>query len=456
MACRGSSERLYPVLLEGLDNDNPRVCYSYAELLLRSFPEKAIEPIMRCIATANTNVSDQLVRLIASESSEPVLVELMAMVDGGDGHLKATIYDVVLQYGDRDDLALINKALSDEQARVRAAGIKAALRQGGIELYSRGMAVWFDMLEGDWSQKMSVIDMQPLMACVNESDKCKVEKAYAQVFVVLLNSEGDARRAVIYKALSQWPEMQSSQLINLIKQDLKSIDPDLRRAATSCLHLFTDDQERKELIWLMLADGHASVRQASLKVKTGLYSNPKAVCVEWLMQDGAGTPRAQKVLLEALIAHGAEKNVLRQIADKKTGYAAELLSALKVIDDGSNRMICIVLEERLKEMIDLVLVAIEPVMDQSAVAVIRAGLNSKDAATAASAHEALHGIEDKKLAVLLSGLIDRQYDKALQQGYGKDFSNANEVLQWCVDNGDTWLRRCGESSLTSLSEKAYA
>ncbi len=456
-ACRGSSETLYPVLLDGLNNDNARVCYSYAELLLMSFPDKAIEPIMRRIATSETSVADQLIRLIASKSNEPVLTELLALVDVGDGHLKATIYDVVLQYGDGNDLALIKKALSDNQARIRAAGIQAALKHGSSELYSRGIAAWFELLEGDWKQRMSVINMQPLVNCVNELDKSRLEMVYAQVFVGLLDCEGDARRAVIYQALAQWPEIQSSKLIDLIKQDLKSIDPDLRRAATSCLHLFADDHERKALLWLMLADGHARVRETALKVKTGLYNNPKAVCIEWLMQDETGTPRAQKVLLEALIEQGAEKDVLRQIADKKAGYAAELLSAMKAIgNDQSNQIIHILLEERLKEMIDLVLVAIEPVMAQSAVAVIRAGLSSKDVATVASAHEALDEIEDRKLSVLLSSLIDRQHDKTLQQGYGKEFVNASEVLYWCVAHGDVWLKQCGESALMGLGETAYA
>ena len=160
-----------------------------------------------------------------------------------------------------------------------------------------------------------------------------------------------------------------------------------------------------------------------------------------------------------MINHGAEKERLKQIADRKSKYAGEILSALGVLEkagEPSTVMSKTVLEERLTEMIDLVLMAIAPTMEEGLIAVVRAGLSSKNAASIASAHEALQVIEDKQLAVLLSDMIDRKHDSATKHGYGKDFLNVKDALQWCVEYGDVWLRECSDKALMDMGKQTYA
>ena len=458
-AYRGNDGDLFLVLSKGLSSDDDRICLSYAELLISTFPEESVLPILLRIESAKSGLADQLIRLIGSEAGELVLSDLMALADKGDEHLKATIYDVVLEYDERDYPELIEIALSDQHSRIRVSGIKAAVRQGHGELYRRGMEAWYELLEGDWPHQMTVVDMQPLMAHVNDSQRRELIAIYTQMFVNLLAQEGDVRRGVIYKAIARWQDLQSEQLSDLIKQDMQSIDPKLRSAVAACLHVLPEDQDRNETLWAMLADGHASVRQTALRSMESLYKEPKQIYFKWLMGDSTGTPRAQRVLLEALISHGAEKANLKQIADIKSKYAAELLSALSVIEkagDVSMTMTRTVLEERLTEMIDLVLLAIETTMQEGLIAVVRAGLISKDSATVASAHEALQSIEDKQLAVLLNDMVDREYDKAAKHGYGRDFINTEDVLHWCIDCGDTWLHECAANALMVVDKKAYA
>lgn len=458
-ACRGSGDSLYPILLEGLASENDKICMSYAELLLDAYPEESVLPIIQRIESGQASVSDRLIRLIGSGASEEVLADLMVVAEKGDEHRKATVYDVVLEHSGQDRYALIDEALSAQNSRMVVSGIKAAIRQGPGKLYQRGMVAWYEMLQAGWPQQMNVIDMYDLMKQVNKSQREELKTIYTKVFASLLEEEGDARRSVIYKAMSQWSDLTSEDLHALIKQDMKSVDPMLRSSVAACLHLLREDQGRNESIWMMLADGHDHVRKAALRTLYVLYEDPKFVCFEWLLKDGAGAPRAQKVLLEALIAHGIEREKLQQIVDKKTEYAAQLLRALSVLEEVDNtamEMTRTVIGERLTEMIDLVLLAIETGMEKDSIAVVRAGLCSKDPGLVASAHEVLNGIEDKRLAVLLSNLIERKQNKSTKHGDGKYFFNNNDVLQWCIKFGDAWLRECSRSALSTLSKKVYA
>ena len=446
----GDNEYIYPVLLKGLASDDGRVCMSYAELLRNAFPQQSVAPIMQRIKSAPAGVADQLIRLIGCEASDSVLSDLMKLADEADEHLKATVYDVVLENGADNYSSLIETALSAQHNRIKVSGIKAAIRGDSSELHQRGMKVWQAMLAGDWMQQMAVIDMQPLMNCVNDSQRGELKKTYIQIFVELLEQIDDDRRVIIYKAMSRWDDLQSEPLSALIKQDIQLIDPKLRCTVATCLHVLAENQGRNEHIWTMLSDGHASVRQAAQQVMQKLYQAPMDVYFEWLMSECAGTPRAQKVLLEALIGHGVERGRLKQITDKKLEYTVELLRALSVMEEGgkaSMEMIRTVLEERLTEMIDLVLLSMGPMMEGASIAVIRAGLRSKDSSSVASAHEALQAIEDQQLAVLLSDMIDRRYDKAAKHGCGKHFFNSDDVLQWGIKFGDAWLRECSNSAL---------
>ena len=455
----GDNENVYPVLLKGLSSDDNRVCMSYAQLLRNAYPQESIAPIMQRIKSAPAGVADRLIRMIGCEASDSVLSDLMKLADEGDDHLKATVYDVVLENAAGNYSTLIETALSAQHNRIKVSGIKAAIRSGFSELYQRGMTAWQEMLAGDWMQKMAVIDMQPLMTCVNDSQRNELKKSYIQRFVELLQEVDDDKKGVIYKAMSRWEDLESESLSAVIKRDMQCIDPKLRCAVAACLHVLSEDQGRNEHIWMMLSDGHVSVRQAALQVMQKLYQAPMDVYFEWLMNECDGTPRAQKVLLEALISHGVERVRLKQITDRKSEYTVELLRALSMMEEDSNaamKMTRMVLEERLTEMIDLVLLSIEPTMEGASIAVIRAGLRSKDPSSVASAHEALQSIEDQQLAVLLSDIIDRRYDKAAKHGCGKHFLNSDDALQWCIKFGDTWLRECSDSALMVNEKQSYA
>lgn len=458
-AYRGNSESLYPVLIEGLGSEDNKVCVSYTALLIKTFPEKAVEPIMLRIKSAQTDIADRLIRVIGNQASESVLSELMLLADSEDDHLKATIYDVVLKRSRKDYRSIIETALLSAHGRIRASGIKAAINQRSGELYQRGLTAWGEQLQGDREQQMAVIDMQPLLVYVGDPQRLALETMYTKAVVSLLRQADVDRRKTIYRAMSRWTSLRSEHVYEQIIQDIKNVDSVLRCAATACLHKLPEDQGRSEYIWQMMADGHDGVRKAALAEMGKLYELPATHYFEWLMEDNTGTPRAQKTLLAALIKHGIERSYLKQLVDKKTKYATELLSALSVFsekDDVRLKMIRTVLEERLTEMIDLILLAIEPTMEAGIIAVIRAGLSSKNVNSVASAYEALQGIEDQRLAALLSDLIDRNHDKATKRGQGKCFSTVHEVLQWCIGLGDVWLRECSDNTLMLMDQKSYA
>jgi hypothetical protein len=98
------------------------------------------------------------------------------------------------------------------------------------------------------------------------------------------------------------------------------------------------------------------------------------------------------------------------------------------------------LQERLHEFIDLALLASQSSEHDEDIALIRAGLQSRDRRHLSNAHELLSMISNEKLSATLLPLFeDRPGGGPRKQHH---FENLDQVLAWIDERSDPWLNDC--------------
>ena len=110
-------------------------------------------------------------------------------------------------------------------------------------------------------------------------------------------------------------------------------------------------------------------------------------------------------------------------------------------------LIKITLEERLSQIIDLVLLLLQPLAQSEIITVIRAALTSKDASHIANAREAIKSMHDQSTVTLLGKLMGLTTNKEkLEQ------SSLDEVVTWCSTVHDQWLQYCSQHALNEIKQ----
>jgi hypothetical protein len=451
---RGGSEKMYETILEGIENKNDDVSLSYCRLLLQAFPERAVEPLMLRIRCANAKYADQLARLFEAEADDTMIDGLLEYADSGDGHLKATIYDVAIKKHSGTQRQLIEKAFVDDNPRVRVVGVRGALMGDSDEIRQRGTGVWFDLITGDIEHQLASVELGCLIHHIELPDNRDWVERYTKVYVSLLSSSDNDVRISAYTALRDWTAGLPDEAFDEVAKDLDSYDPKLRCLATGCLHLFQNTQKRDVSLWKSLADGRSEVRKSAIEVLDKVYSDSTDVYFSWLLDNRLGMPRAQKELLCVIIGRGASHDSLEHIINTKVEYAFEILGAFHAMNGQKSNvytgLVCTVLEERLTQIVDLILMALESILDAGSISVIRAGLNSKDSSHIANSYEALKSMHNDRIIDLINCLIEKENKNVMKKTYGKMFSSINDALMWCVDKGDEWLRQCGSRALKEI------
>jgi hypothetical protein len=281
---------------------------------------------------------------------------------------------------------------------------------------------------------------------------------YQKSMAGLLLGADDKRRSHVYKLVCNWQWGLPDPVQASILHDMRHIDPYLRSTAAQCLHVLSENEARTHAIWDGLNDGHLKVRDAALASLNRLYPDSRSIYSEWLISNKVGTPRAQKMLLEMLIQSGVKHYLLEQIVMVKSAYAADLLCAVNAMKghkagDACQRVTAKALEERLYQVVDLALMALQPMMDSNAIAVIRAAISSNDTRFTASAQEALQCLKSKNFIQLLSGLVARDYSLTVKAGSGRVFSDVADVYMWCMSLDDPWLHTCGVHAYQTIKEQ---
>jgi len=452
----GGNPDVYEALLEGLNNSDGKVSLSYAKLLIKAYQKKSIEVILSRLGEADAGVADQMIKLIGEVINEEQFEQLLQHIDSVDDHCQATIYDIIFTKSRKDRKQLISDALNHANQRVIAAGIRGAFVREETVHYKDALHAWKNMIEGAVEHTRSAIELIPLLQFKNLEHKDEFVTQYANIMSNVLKQSDEKHRAAMYGHIKYWQWDLPEDVKETICRDLDSLSPELRSAASSCLYLLSNEPQRQAFLWKALGDGHINVRKSAIKTLNLHLKDPAGVYYEWLLINKAGSSRAQLMVLQEVIKKGLPVKKLKKIIDAKARYASDLLSVLHRLGDIKNDdapslyIMKQALGERLMQTLNLALMALEPVIDRDIIAVIRAGINSKDKRQQANAQEALQSIEGDTVINVLSGVIDKDYSRTRKRGLGRSFADIGDALIWCKNGNDNWLSECGSRVLQDM------
>ena len=84
------------------------------------------------------------------------------------------------------------------------------------------------------------------------------------------------------------------------------------------------------------------------------------------------------------------------------------------------------------------------------IGIIRAGFASGDARHIANACEALENLDRQEITAGLSDILQ----KSVSNDFGSDdgfFQSLDDVLKWCANHRNSWLKLCGDRALQALN-----
>lgn len=440
-----SSSALLKELANGLNSKDDDVSLSYARAMVLSFPDASVGYILERIASAEVPFADQMIKLIDANIDKASTQRLQQVMSRGDDHLRATVLAAIFRSSAQSNADMILETLKDTSPRVRCSGVRAAICAGPSDLRKRGLHVWHDLLMGSDEDKRACIELIDLLLRLDDEDRRDMLAATRNVITQVIAVSGEQRRRQIYGYLRYWRWPLPEVVCRSLKQDTSHAVPAMRAAAVRCIRVLEDRDAVVQYLWQGLDDGHMQVRRAALEVIGELYP-ARNTFAEWMTGSMKGSPRAHSALLEKAIENGLTHDELNRTIIDKTAYAATLLSALKTLEarpasTPALQVLRKTLEERYNQLVDLVLVALDPLIDSGDVMVIRAGLNTRDPRYRADAMEALQSLDSGRLSRQLIDLVGQDYNHLVRAGLGRAFNGTHEVLSWCIDETDHWLRR---------------
>lgn len=151
-------------------------------------------------------------------------------------------------------------------------------------------------------------------------------------------------------------------------------------------------------------------------------------------------------MLKQLISVGAKHIMLDEILQAKLKYSAGLLSAIQQLQGEAFgeewELLLMALIERQEQVNHLILICLEPTLSDASLMVVRAGLKTKDERQIANAVEALESMDDEPAIRRIAALIKGDHQALRNDVDVQKFVQMEDVLNWCDETGDWWLREC--------------
>jgi hypothetical protein len=283
---------------------------------------------------------------------------------------------------------------------------------------------------------------------------------YLNAFASLLADPADATRIRSLYGLRQWQDTITPEIDAAVTRALTSDNPELRRAAAGCLHLATAEQ-RDELLLQAIGDGHALVRAAGIETLRMVADSYDDLALEWIAMDH-GNLRAQQTLLMSLLDAGLPEIVYENIVRSKAEAALLLQEAASILEQNENdeantarSLLKYTVREQLEQTIELALMALEPLYEQGTIGIIRAGFSSGDARHVANACEVLGNLDKQYMIGSLSDALQKSASGDFDP-HDMTFRGIDDVLNWCAQHSNSWLRLCGEHALGSQAGAGHA
>ena len=156
----------------------------------------------------------------------------------------------------------------------------------------------------------------------------------------------------------------------------------------------------------------------------------------------------------SLLDSGLPEIVFENIVRSKAEAALLLQEAVSILkkDSGDDAnaaraLLKFTLQEQLDQTIELALMALEPLYEPGTIGIISAWFSRGDARHVANACEVLGNLDKQYMIGSLSDALQRSASGDFDQ-QDLSFRGIDDVLHWCAQHGNDWLRSCGQQALT--------
>jgi hypothetical protein len=442
---QAGGEEVLNELRRGVCHSDGSISYAYAKIVVERFPEQAPNIILGQLECSDEVTRDKLVKLLASFKPQALETYLWRALATGDDHNKATALNVLFDSQDRKAESLVPQYLLSENPRLRAMAVYGVMQYDLDGLQKEAFGIWRQMLEAE-SVRENLAGLDLLAR--------KSEPRFQAQLLGLLGNPNVRVQTLALVALEHWSGPSLRGLGDALRELYAEPNPDIRLACVCCCRMLPVD-ERRSFALTALEDEHAHVRTAGIEI---LIDEGEDI-IDWLFElamQNRGSPRAQQAMLMVLTKLRAKADLFREFAESKTKDAYKLFCVSQAMQNvltveqkqtPTYALIDMVLDERVQQVTDLALMAMENFENKGAIAVIRAGLNSGDRRHIANAGEALLQISSKKLAAKLGELLIGEDGRPKRREEEEDYKTFQDVLNWCSQYPDHWLRRCGQHAL---------
>lgn len=454
VALLGSDNEILEDLVRGVKHQDDHIFLAYARSLIKSFPEQATQIIVKRLPQADSKVRDQVVRQLLPLESEHLPRVLWQLADSADERFKATCYFSLIKLRDDRIWQKLPELLDHQQARFRSVGVFGVYSFGMDELLEKARQVWTELLDADDGLAnifgMELLDTNACMQHVGRVNVCDTDYKPA---VERLMKGGEVRGLLAYLRVSRHlakcdPAWYASMLENLG-------DHPNRKVRIACLESWMElDADRaKHGIEPSLEDAHPQVRETAARLLNQLAMFSTQAKNDRLAASTGNSPRAQSATLKLLLAENPPKEITKELVEEKIIELEQLNEASKIVKAAASgsgvpalKVLSMLLDERVVATVDLTLQALQGSEDADAIEMIRMGMQSQEIQLRASACEALHGLENKRVGRTLASIIESP--DRVKTGYFKELQQA---LDWCLQRKDPWLYQCARASRATVS-----
>lgn len=444
------NEELCQELARGVAGPDDNMALAYARMMTAVCPDQAPQAISQRLPTASISMRDRLLRLLIANNL-PVSDILVDALSDTDIRLRATILEALFEAKDQRALGYVAQCLQSDNPRLAAVGVFGVYRYALADLEPTAKQIWEQLLSS--RQDVEIIPGLELLAQMPD------RRLEPRLRELLLHSSVRVRRAAL-NALGRFPHGALVDFAPVLKDAYGREEPELRVLCVKSFRVL-DATTRRGLTLQALEDDHHIVREAALNMLGKDEGQNQAISTlsRWILEN-RGFPRAQQSALSALSRYRLPADIFKRIAESKVKEAGSLFCARQAIRRGVGNqgkidtdlsLLEIVLQERISQVLDVALMAMENYEDPSAIATIRAGLASRERRHVAQACEALHNLRDQKLSAPLIALVDHSGSdrKIAREISGTHFENTREAVSWCISHPDSWLRECAMHAVSA-------
>lgn len=453
-ALKGASESVLGELKKGVFHKDDQISISFSKILIESMPEAATEIILERAKNSNNSTKDQLLNLLLPLNDNALHAFLWDSLRSTDNHLKATTYRMLFQIKYHKAISLLQTALSDENPRVVAAGIFGVINYEQSALVPQAIERWNELIcSKEIKNNLAALDIFTNLPALPDYREDLLGK-YKPLINNLLNNSNEHILRCALRVLEEWPEEQFPEIQDNIYDIYNSPNISLRLSVIKCSHVLNENN-RDSLLTRALEDTNPEIRSLAADKLASDTRFPIEKLSLWLTVDHKGSPRAQEAILQALQKLQPPNDVIQRVAATlaQNGYIySRALSLLRQYDgkkSAPTELMIYSLDERIREYIDLALMALEDLENPENVKIVRAGVKSTDPRNISRACEALRNMKTKNVIGIIGDILENITHKdAKKNGYQMaPFYNLPSLLLWCKRQEDPWVHTCAEQAL---------